>query len=107
MDAVLIERRQGARQPAHETEWRHARLRTGDALALIDVAPGGVLVECRRRLLPGTVLALVLAAEDRVVRIQARVLRCAVSALESAGPVRYRGALEFVCGPPAAEAPAE
>jgi hypothetical protein len=96
MDAVLTERRQAPRQPAHETEWRHARLRTGDLLALIDIAAGGALVECRRRLLPGTAMVVVMVSEDRVLCLDARVVRCAVFALEGAGAVRYRGGLEFV-----------
>lgn len=72
------------------------RLRTGDPLLIVDICAGGALVESHRRLLPGTALVVQLAAADRAVSLEARVVRCAVCALEPAGRVRYRGALEFV-----------
>jgi hypothetical protein len=102
MDPDVVERRQCRRVASAESGWTQMRLRTGDPLRIVDIGAGGVLVECHVRLMPGTALVVQLASPNRAARLQARVLRCSVVALEPSGAVRYRGALEFIGACPAA-----
>ncbi len=61
---------------------------------MIDVAPGGMLVEGEARLLPGTHVDVhVITTEGRVL-VRSRVLRAYVCGLWS-DRVLYRGALAF------------
>jgi hypothetical protein len=62
---------------------------------VIDLSPGGALVEAPIRLLPGARVELVLAAKERQWMLHAEVLRCRVSGLSPEGP-RYRAGLRFV-----------
>ena len=80
--------------PAEHAAWRALRLRTGDPLTLVNVAPGGALVESARRLLPGTTVVLQVSMDDGTMTLRAEVTRCAVHALSS-DRVQYRGALAF------------
>ena len=95
METAVVERRRHPRLLAEQSPWRQMRLRTGDPLVIVDIGGGGVLVESRRRLLPGTAVTVHLTGRDRAMSVEARILRCAVCALEPVGGVRYRGALEF------------
>ena len=70
------------------------RLRAGRELTVIDVAPGGVLVEGEARLLPGTHVDVHVLTPDGRVLMRSRVLRAYVSALAS-DRIHYRGALAF------------
>jgi hypothetical protein len=90
----VVERRKYARVPGEQARWRAVRLRTGDPLALVDLAPGGALVESNRRLLPGAMVVLQVTLEEGSFTVRALVTRCAVHALRS-DAVQYRGALEF------------
>jgi hypothetical protein len=96
---AALERRRHPRQPRADSDWVQMRLRTGDVLSIVDIGTGGALVETRRRLLPGVTLLVHLSSSDRALSVKARVTRCAVCALDAAGGVRYRGALEFVREP--------
>jgi hypothetical protein len=96
MEAVVTDRRRHERVPAEWTSWRELRLRTGDALTLLDISTAGVLVESRRQLLPGVRVVLHVRNGNGELAIEARIVRCSVSALEREGGVKYRGALEFV-----------
>jgi hypothetical protein len=90
------ERRQASRRLARECPWlSDARLRHGLQLDVIDLAPGGALVEAPARLLPGSSVELRLAAPGWRWRAAARVLRCHVSALLPEQGARYRAALQF------------
>lgn len=95
MESPVTERRRHPRVPAGEASWRAVRLRTGDPLSLINVGPGGALVESTRRLLPGTRVALQVNMDDGTVTVRAEVTRCCVCALWC-NAVTYRGALAFV-----------
>lgn len=88
------ERRRYPRATADRVGWRAVRLRTGDALLPINVAPGGMLVESTRRLLPGTTVIVQIIVDDGVMTMRAEVVRCTVHAL-GCDAVRYRGALAF------------
>lgn len=81
--------------PAERSCWRAIRLRTGDPLLLVNVAPGGALVDSFRRLLPGTTVALQVTTDGRPLVLSARVVRCWVHALGSDG-VLYRSGLAFL-----------
>jgi hypothetical protein len=90
-----IDRRQAARRRAAETPWRGARLRPGRDALLVDIAPGGALLEAPCRLLPGSVVVLQLRGDHGARVIHGRVLRCEVQSIGPGGEVRYRGAVEF------------
>ena len=72
-----------------------ARLRSGQDLALLNLSPGGALVEGSFRALPGTTVELLLLAPGWRGLATARVLRCHVAALHPSRGVRYRAALAF------------
>jgi hypothetical protein len=80
--------------PGNQSSWRAVRLRTGHPLSLVDVAPGGALVESKRQLLPGASVVLLVNCEEGTATVRAVVTRCVVHALRSDG-VEYRGALQF------------
>ena len=75
-----------------------ARLRSGQDLALLNLSPGGALVEGSFRALPGTTVELQLRASGWRGLATARVLRCHVAALHPSHGVRYRAALAFAEG---------
>src|SRR5512138_158709 len=90
------ERRACERRSAAACAWlTSARLRTGLEVAIVDLAPGGALVEATSRLLPGANVELHLGAPGWRWSAPARVLRCRVSALVAEQGVRYRAALRF------------
>ena len=98
MEASLsasVERRRGRRRRSVEEHGIvSARVRPGHEVDLIDVSVGGALVECVRRLLPGTLIELYLMAGDRSASVRGRVLRCAVVQLKATF-IAYRGAIGF------------
>jgi hypothetical protein len=71
-----------------------ARIRPGREAAVLNVSPGGILLETLHRLLPGTTIDLQLTLPDRCTSIRGRVMRSAVAGLRS-DYVLYRGALAF------------
>ena len=70
------------------------RLRPGRQARIVDVCPGGVLIETEWRLLPGTHVELQLGNSDALYRVKSTVVRCQVSGLTS-DRIEYRGALAF------------
>lgn len=96
METVVVERRRHPRVARKDTTWREVRLRTGDTLVLVDIAPGGALVESRRRLLPGTAVVVHLVSASHAISLRAMVVRCTVCALDAHEGVVYRGAVAFV-----------
>jgi hypothetical protein len=72
-----------------------ARVRPGHRLTVIDVSPGGALVEVERALRPGSRVDVHLETDLQHGTVSARVVRCAVAAIDSAG-ITYRAALAFV-----------
>ncbi|MGE5814345.1 MAG: PilZ domain-containing protein [Acidobacteriota bacterium] len=94
MERNVVERRKHPRVPSEQACWRAVRLRTGDPLVLVNLAPGGALVESTRRLLPGTTVILQVNLDEGTLSVRAEVKRCAVHLLRS-DQVQYRGALAF------------
>jgi len=71
-----------------------ARLRPGRTAHVIDLSPGGALIETDWRLLPGTRVELQLGQPVPKFRVTGRILRCHVALLDRER-IRYRGALAF------------
>jgi hypothetical protein len=89
---VAPDRRLGDRVTPEETRWRPlALLRPGQEVVLVNVGPGGALVESPTRLSPGARADLHLFGGPRC-SVRGRVERCRVSRLE---PLRYEGAIVF------------
>ena len=91
---ISHERRKTRRRDAGEHGIATARIRPGHQVQLIDLSPGGALVEADRRMLPGSAVELQLQAEDRHATMRGRVLRCAVVRVRPAS-MSYRGAIAF------------
>jgi PilZ domain len=72
-----------------------ATLRPGCVVQVVDLSAGGALVQAGRPLRPGARLHFHLVVRRQTFRLIARVLRCAVWALDSRHGVTYRGALQF------------
>jgi hypothetical protein len=72
-----------------------ARVRPGYRLVVVDLSASGALVEARRPLRPGSHVDLHLESEARGGMLAARVVRCAVAAIDSESGVTYRAALCF------------
>jgi hypothetical protein len=89
---VAPDRRLGERVTPDETRWRAlALLRPGQEVVLVNVSPGGALLESPTRLSPGARAELHLFGGSRC-SVRGRVERCRVSRLE---PLRYEGAIVF------------
>jgi hypothetical protein len=86
------DRRCSTRVDRHQI--RSARIRPGDAAVVVNISVTGVLLETRRRLLPGAAVEVQMETDTDRTTIRGRVLRCAVSDLRAAG-VAYRGAILF------------
>lgn len=71
-----------------------ARARPGHHLVVVDVSSRGALVEASRPLRPGSNLEVQIETDVRTEVVRARVVRCAVSALD-ASLVTYRAGLAF------------
>lgn len=106
MDNTLDQRAEGKGQRAEErrawprlstvehVEMANGRLRPGRTAQVVDVSPGGALIETDCRLLPGTRVELQLGAPGTLYRVKGRILRCHVALLDRER-IRYRGALAF------------
>ena len=72
----------------------NGRLHPGRTAQIIDVSPGGALIETDWRLLPGTRVELQLGDPVTLHRVKSRILRCHVTMVDRER-IRYRGALVF------------
>lgn len=63
-------------------------------MGVVNISPGGALLEGEARLLPGTHIDVHVTTRDGRVLVRARVMRAWVSHL-SAASIRYRQALAF------------
>jgi hypothetical protein len=73
-----------------------ARVRAGHRLTVIDMSPGGALVEVERALRPGSRVDVHLETDELHGTVSARVVRCAVVAIDSHAGITYRAALAFI-----------
>ncbi len=91
-----MERRQARRADTRRGHWMaSARVWPGRDVAVLNVSPGGALIEGETRLIPGRRIELHLASPEGRLLVAARVLRAYVSCLAPDGGIRYRGALAF------------
>ena len=72
-----------------------ARVRPGYRLIVIDLSACGALVEGGRALRPGSRVDVHLETDARRETVGARVVRCAVTAIDSEIGVTYRAGLAF------------
>ena len=70
------------------------RIRPGVVVRILELSPGGGLIESGARLLPGTSVDLHLESGAARAAIRARVVRCFVGSVSPAQIV-FRGALAF------------
>jgi hypothetical protein len=87
-------RAQPRRRPTDDEPIARIRMRTGPELTVIDVSPGGALVEGRVRLLPGARVDVHFMTRRGRLLVRSRVVRAYVSTLGSGG-VTYCGGLLF------------
>jgi hypothetical protein len=98
------ERRQHPRNRPGKDLGLFVRFKQGLNAAVVDLSAGGILVETRQRLHPGTLVELRFFDQHRATTIRGEVLRSAVSKLMAAS-IWYRGAIRFehpLVWPPAA-----
>lgn len=72
-----------------------ARMRPGYRLVVIDLSAHGALVETGRQLRPGSRVEVLMETDARRDAVAARVVRCAVAAIDSERGVTYRAGLSF------------
>src|SRR5678815_2311291 len=89
------ERRAHRRLTVAELSWlRHARIKYGPEVSLIDLSVGGAQIETTSYPpQPGSTVVIELAAGERTWPVPARVLRCHIASL--APHATYRGAVAF------------
>jgi hypothetical protein len=75
-------------------EMANGRVRPGRPARIVDVSPGGALIETEWRLLPGTRVELQVGEPVALYKVKGRIVRCHVSLLDRER-IRYRGALAF------------
>lgn len=91
----MHERRASPRLPALTLAgMERARLRPGRLAHIVDLSPGGALIETDWRLMPGMRVEMQVGEPVPLFRIAGRILRCHVALLGREG-IRYRGALKF------------
>jgi PilZ domain-containing protein len=72
-----------------------ARVRPGNLLIVVDLSACGALVEAGRPLRPGSYVDMQLETDARRETVAARVVRCAVAAIDWETGITYRAALAF------------
>lgn len=78
------------------TRFNGVKLLPGRPTTLVDLSEHGALVESEARLPPGVCVEVqLLSTGVPVVRLRARVVRCAVAALPRGRAVQYRAGLSF------------
>jgi hypothetical protein len=92
--AAPANRRTHARIPAAELAWiREVRLKYGPKVAVLDMSPGGVLLQTSIPLRPGSELAIEIVSHE-IRTVPLRVLRSQIATFMDGNAV-YRGACEF------------
>ena len=88
------ERRAFPRIPAEQLPGLSASMAPDMGLRLIDISRGGALFECRKRVVPGSGVALRLVTQDGSHVVRGRVVRSRMVRLES-GTMGYQTAIAF------------
>lgn len=94
MDHQVTDRRADTRV-GFATASVQATLRPGCSVRVVDLSPGGALVEGERPLRPGARVHVHVVISTTPFTATARVLRCAVWKVHPTDGVTYRGALQF------------
>lgn len=93
-EAAARDRRIHPRQPPSELSWiREVRFKQGPRVSLIDLSPGGALLQTDVRLRPGSDLVIEIVG-PRVESVPFRVLRSELARISDQGAI-YQGACEF------------
>jgi len=88
------ERRGHLRLSAEDVRWlRGARLKYGPDVRVIDISPGGILVETEDPLRPDANVVFELAGPASSILVPSRVLRCRLASFDEVA--RYQGACAF------------
>lgn len=91
-----MDRRAWPRRSRPDGAWiASARLIPGRSVDVINLSPGGALIETAYRLLPGAPVELQLAGPSIFERVRGHVVRSHVAVLDRERGIRYRGALVF------------
>lgn len=89
------ERRAGARwSPPVDGPGPSVRLRSGDALTVVNMSRIGVLVASATRLAPGVRIGVHVVTREGRLLIRASVVRCSVTSV-AADHIEFHGALAF------------
>jgi hypothetical protein len=89
------DRRAHRRVPGKMLEWMSvARVKYGPDVTIVDVSPGGALLQSDRPLAPGSRQALEIVGPDKSIVVPFGVLRSRLTALDSRGTT-YRAACSF------------
>jgi len=91
----MTQRRERRRETRVPGDGVRARVRPGHRVHVIDVSAGGALIEVGRPLPPGGRVELQLECDTRRAHLAARVIRCAVAAIDRDRGITYRAALAF------------
>jgi hypothetical protein len=92
--AKPADRRAFPRIPAEQLPGLSASLSPDMGLRLIDISRGGALFECRKRIVPGSEVALRLVTQDGSHVVRGRVVRSRMIRLED-GAMGYQTAIAF------------
>ncbi|MEO7270885.1 MAG: PilZ domain-containing protein [Vicinamibacterales bacterium] len=88
-------RRSHQRVPGAALDWvQVARVKYGPEVSIVDLSPGGVLVESLKPLKPGSKQALEIAGPDKTIIVPFGVLRSKITSIGPNGAV-YRAACAF------------
>ena len=84
------------REPRAGGAGMQARVRPGHRVTVIDLSARGALIEAARALRPDSNVDVYLEADTQRRTVSARVVRCAVAAIDPEAGVTYRAALSFI-----------
>lgn len=95
MDRAMTERRRAPRSTGAQLRDLTACIRPGLVVSFVDVSRSGARVDGPRPLAPGAHVDIQVVHRGRRTTVAARVVRCAVAAIDPERGVTYRSALHF------------
>lgn len=84
------------REPRAGGAGMRARVRPGHRVTVIDLSARGALVEAERALRPNSHVDVYLETDTQRRTVSAKVVRCAVAAIDSEAGITYRAGLSFI-----------